>query len=231
MGQHAIEQVLDPPRQVVERTRRGGPHQHIQADREDALVAPLQLGAQALGVLEGDVLLRIGDPLAAQRGQPRGLQPGHVGGQSTDHGGRVEWPHVDAEFNRQIALDERRQPAGDDRARVGSQGEHARVLPVEPQVVLAHLHRARCHQVRQGAAAQRQQVLVAGQAAPRLGAARLRRPHRGDRCRWAAWAVGADDQGGVIVDLALEALGTRLLGRPAAVGQLGVPQAAQASGQ
>src|SRR6516225_5590290 len=46
--------------------RRGCPHQHVQTDRVNALVAALQLGTEPLGVLERDLLLRIGDPLAAQ---------------------------------------------------------------------------------------------------------------------------------------------------------------------
>jgi peptidyl-tRNA hydrolase len=50
---------------------------------------------------------------------------------------------------------------------------------------------ARRHQVGQGAAAQRQQALVAGQAARRLGAARPGRPGRGDPRSVSDWVLSA----------------------------------------
>ena len=66
VGQHAVEQGLDASGEVVEGPRRGGPHQHVQADRKHALVAPLQLRTQPFGILERNVLLRVGDALAPQ---------------------------------------------------------------------------------------------------------------------------------------------------------------------
>ena len=152
-----------------------------------------------------------------------------MGAEGANHGGRVQRVHVNAELNGQVALDQRRQPARGDGARVGGQGEHAGVLPVQLEVVRAHLDRARRHQIGQATPAQRQQPLVTRQAARKIGA-RLGRLGRRAQGRCAPVPVGlfgADDENGVVGDLTLEALGTSLLGRPASVRQLGVAQAGQ----
>ena len=103
-----------------------------------------------------------------------------MGAQGADHGRRVERSHVDTQLDRHIALYQRREPAGGDSARVGGEGQYACVLAVQPEVVVIDIARARRHQIGQGAAAQRQQALVAGQAPPGGEAARLGRLGRAD---------------------------------------------------
>ena len=69
MRQQRVELLLHSPCELVELAQRPGAQQHVQADREQALLAALQSLAQPFGVLERDLALRICHALAAQRGQ------------------------------------------------------------------------------------------------------------------------------------------------------------------
>ena len=66
MRQHAVQDSLDSTCEVVERRQGLGAQQQIEADREDLLLAPLERVPQSLGVLVGDLALRVGQPPAAR---------------------------------------------------------------------------------------------------------------------------------------------------------------------
>ena len=87
MRQQGVELVFDAPRQVVEVAQGPGAQEEIQTDREQTLLPALQTFAQSLGILERDLSLGIGDALAAQRCQPRRLEPGDLHTEGAHHRG------------------------------------------------------------------------------------------------------------------------------------------------
>ncbi len=159
VGEHAVERALDAPRQVVERAQGRRPQQHVQTDREDALLAALQGVAQPLGVLEGDLALGIGQPPAALVDQSRRLQLDQLVPEQLHDCRRGQRVDVQADFDRLLEVEQRLQPAGADDARVADDSEHARVLVLELQVVAGDLDRGRRDQVDQGAASPREPSL------------------------------------------------------------------------
>jgi hypothetical protein len=110
--QQGIELLLDAPRERVELAHGFRANQKIQTDGEQPLLAALQSLAQAFGVLQRNLALRIGDALAAQGGQARCLESSDLNAERTDHTRRVEGLHKQACFDWQVALDLHAQPPG-----------------------------------------------------------------------------------------------------------------------
>ena len=165
--QHAVERALDAARQVVQHAWRAGAQQHVQADGEHPLLTPLQCVAQPLGVLEGYLALRVGQPSAAHVDQPRRLQLDQLVAQQLDHTGRLERVDVETDLQGMLELDERREPAGRDAARVADHDQHARVLVLESNVIARDAGRRRRQQVGQRACAEREAALFVRQRSDR----------------------------------------------------------------
>ena len=85
MCQQRVELFLDAPGQLVELAQSLCAEQEVQADGKQPLLAALQTFTQALGVLERDFSLGVGDPFAAHCCQPRRLESGNLHAQRPHH--------------------------------------------------------------------------------------------------------------------------------------------------
>ena len=74
--------------------------------------------------------------------------------QRTDYRSRWKWPDVEAQLDGQVAVDERLEPTRGNRARIGGDRQHTRVLAIEPQVVWSDFPAGRRNQVGQCARAE-----------------------------------------------------------------------------
>src|SRR5207302_3100363 len=120
---------------LVELLACGRSNEEVQADTEHPLVPALQRVSQTLGVLDSNLAFGIDKPALPGIQQPRRLQLDQLMAEGADDRGGWKWPDVQAQLYRQIALNQRVQPTGGNRARIGGNRQHAHVLTVEPQVV------------------------------------------------------------------------------------------------
>ena len=98
MGQQAVEDGLDLAGQVVQGAQGTGPQEEVEADGEDALLAPLQGIPQPLGVLVGHLPLGVGQPPTSCGQEPRGVELDHLVAQGADHGRAVQGVDVQADL-------------------------------------------------------------------------------------------------------------------------------------
>ncbi len=80
-----------------------------------------------------------------------------------DNAGRVQRMNVKTDLDRVLELEQWREPAGRDRARVTDDDQHARILVFQAHVVARDLDRRRRQQVSQGAGATREAAFFARQ--------------------------------------------------------------------